>query len=38
VLPIRSSVIAIEPVDTSLRDELMLTRRMYGDSRRIMAF
>ena len=38
LLPIRSSMIATEPLGPELMDELMPTRRMYGDSRRIMAY
>jgi glycine/D-amino acid oxidase-like deaminating enzyme len=38
VLPIRSSMIATEELDTELMDRLMPTRRMYGDSRRVMAY
>ena len=38
LLPIRSAIIATEPLDTGLMNELMPTRRMYGDSRRIMAY
>ena len=38
VLPIRSSIIATEPLDPAVMDRLMPTRRMYGDSRRIMAY
>jgi glycine/D-amino acid oxidase-like deaminating enzyme len=37
-LPIRSSLIATEELDPGLMDELMPTRRMYGDSRRVMAY
>ena len=38
VLPIRSSIIATEPLAPDVMDRLMPTRRMYGDSRRIMAY
>ena len=38
LMPIRSSIIATEALDPSLVAELMPTRRMYGDSRRIMAY
>lgn len=38
LLPIRSSIIATEPLPPGLMDELMPTRRCYGDSRRIMAY
>jgi glycine/D-amino acid oxidase-like deaminating enzyme len=38
VLPIRSSIIATEPLDPALMQELMPARRMYGDSRRIQAY
>ncbi len=38
LIPIRSAIIATEPLDTELMQELMPTRRMYGDSRRIMAY
>lgn len=38
VLPIRSSIIATEELDPSLMRELMPTGRMYGDSRRVMAY
>ena len=38
VLPIRSSIIATEPLDDDLMQRLMPTRRMYGDSRRVMAY
>jgi len=38
VLPIRSSLIATEPLAPGLMDGLMPTRRCYGDSRRIMAY
>jgi glycine/D-amino acid oxidase-like deaminating enzyme len=38
VLPIRSSIIATEALDPDLMDRLMPTRRMYGDSRRLMAY
>jgi len=38
VLPIRSSLIATEELNPELMDELMPTRRMYGDSRRVMAY
>lgn len=38
LLPIRSAMIATEALPISLMDELMPTRRCYGDSRRIMAY
>jgi len=38
LIPIRSSLIATEPLDAGLMQELMPTRRMYGDSRRIQAY
>lgn len=38
VLPIRSSMIATEPLRPELMKELMPTRRCYGDTRRIMAY
>lgn len=38
VLPIRSSIIATEPLPEALMRELMPTQRMYGDSRRIHAY
>ena len=38
VLPIRSSIIATEELAPELMDDLMPTRRMYGDSRRVMAY
>jgi len=38
VLPIRSSIIATEQLDSGVMDRLMPTRRMYGDSRRLMAY
>jgi glycine/D-amino acid oxidase-like deaminating enzyme len=38
LLPIRSAMIATEPLDPELMDHLMPTRRMYGDSRRVMAY
>jgi glycine/D-amino acid oxidase-like deaminating enzyme len=38
VLPIRSSLIATEELEPSLMEELMPTGRMYGDSRRVMAY
>jgi len=38
VLPIRSSLIATEELDPSLMQALMPTMRMYGDSRRLMAY
>lgn len=38
LLPIRSSIIATERLDPGLMNELMPTQRMYGDSRRIMAY
>jgi glycine/D-amino acid oxidase-like deaminating enzyme len=38
VLPVRSSIIATEAIQPELMDRLMPTRRMYGDSRRLMAY
>ncbi|MFT5502261.1 MAG: glycine/D-amino acid oxidase-like deaminating enzyme [Woeseiaceae bacterium] len=38
LIPIRSSLIATEPLDSTLMRELMPTQRMYGDSRRIQAY
>ena len=38
VLPIRSSIIATEELDTATMQALMPTARMYGDSRRVMAY
>lgn len=38
LLPIRSAIIATEALDSQLMQELMPTQRMYGDSRRIMAY
>lgn len=38
VLPIRSSLIATEELDAALMQRLMPTGRMYGDSRRVMAY
>jgi glycine/D-amino acid oxidase-like deaminating enzyme len=38
LIPIRSAMIATEPLAPELMDELMPTRRCYGDSRRIMAY
>jgi len=38
LIPIRSAMIATEPLSQELMDELMPTRRCYGDSRRIMAY
>jgi glycine/D-amino acid oxidase-like deaminating enzyme len=38
VLPIRSSIIATEELSADLMHRLMPTQRMYGDSRRIMAY
>ena len=38
LLPIRSAMIATEPLDVELMDRLMPTRRMYGDSRRVFAY
>lgn len=38
LLPIRSSIIATEPLAPDLMQELMPGRRMYGDSRRIQAY
>lgn len=38
LLPIRSAMIATEPLPPQLMQRLMPTRRMYGDSRRVMAY
>jgi len=38
LLPIRSAMIATEPLSPQLMQRLMPTRRMYGDSRRVMAY
>jgi glycine/D-amino acid oxidase-like deaminating enzyme len=38
ILPIRSSIIATEPLEPTLMAELMPTKRCYGDTRRIMAY
>jgi glycine/D-amino acid oxidase-like deaminating enzyme len=38
LLPIRSAMIATEPLSPDLMQILMPTRRMYGDSRRVMAY
>ena len=38
LVPIRSAMIATEPLGTQRMSELMPTRRMYGDSRRVMAY
>jgi glycine/D-amino acid oxidase-like deaminating enzyme len=38
LLPIRSAMIATEPLDHAVMDRLMPTRRMYGDSRRVFAY
>ena len=38
LLPIRSAMIATEPLRPQLMQRLMPTRRMYGDSRRVMAY
>ena len=38
ILPIRSSMIATEPLDAALMKQLMPTGRCYGDSRRVMAY
>jgi glycine/D-amino acid oxidase-like deaminating enzyme len=38
LMPIRSAIIATETLDPQLMQELMPTQRMYGDSRRIMAY
>lgn len=38
LLPIRSAMIATEPLESVLMQELMPTCRMYGDSRRVMAY
>jgi len=38
LLPIRSAMIATEPLAPEVMQRLMPTRRMYGDSRRVMAY
>lgn len=38
VLPLRSAMIATVPIDPDLMDRLMPKRRVYGDSRRIVAY
>lgn len=38
LLPIRSAMIATEPLEPELMHQLMPARRMYGDSRRLMAY
>jgi glycine/D-amino acid oxidase-like deaminating enzyme len=38
LLPIRSAMIATEELAPELMQQLMPTRRMYGDSRRVMAY
>ena len=38
LLPIRSAMIATEPLAPDVMQTLMPTRRMYGDSRRVMAY
>ena len=38
LIPIRSSLIATEPLAPEVIQELMPTQRMYGDSRRIQAY
>jgi glycine/D-amino acid oxidase-like deaminating enzyme len=38
LLPIRSAIIATEPLPPQRMQRLMPTRRMYGDSRRVMAY
>ena len=38
LLPIRSAMIATEPLPSELMKNLMPTGRMYGDSRRVMAY
>ncbi len=38
LLPIRSAMIATEALEPDLMQRLMPTRRMYGDSRRVMAY
>ena len=38
LLPIRSAMIATEALQPDLMQRLMPTRRMYGDSRRVMAY
>lgn len=38
LMPVRSAMIATEPLEPDLMQRLMPTRRMYGDSRRVMAY
>jgi len=38
IVPIRSTIIATEPLPDDVMNRLMPTRRMYGDSRRVMAY
>jgi len=38
LIPIRSAMIATEPLAAEVMQRLMPTRRMYGDSRRVMAY
>ena len=38
IIPVRSAIIATDELPTKLINELMPTRRCYGDSRRIMAY
>ena len=38
VIPIRSSIIATEELDTEVMQQVMPARRMYGDSRRVHAY
>lgn len=38
LIPIRSAIITTEALDAGLMAQLMPTQRMYGDSRRIMAY
>lgn len=38
VLPLRSAMIATAPIEPALMDRLMPNKRVYGDSRRIVAY
>ena len=38
ILPLRSTMIATGPIDASLMDRLMPKKRVYGDSRRMVAY
>ncbi len=38
LMPLRSAIIATEPLAPELIQQLMPTRRMYGDSRRVVAY